>query len=72
MPVLGKSMYGNIDAKILWLILLAIALVNKCNLKGSNADSCIFFRKDEKGKLELVMPVHVDDIFMAGKPETLK
>ena len=33
---------------------------------------CIFFSKDEKGKLELVISVHVDYVFMAGKPETLK
>ena len=31
-----------------------------------------FFRKYGKGKLELVMSVHVDDIYMAGKPEKLK
>ena len=30
------------------------------------------FRIYEKGKLELVMSVHVDDVFMAGKPETSK
>ena len=33
---------------------------------------CIFFWENEKGKLELVMSVHVDDVFMADKPETLK
>ena len=31
-----------------------------------------FFRKYEKGKLEHVILFHVDDIFMDGKPETLK
>ena len=31
-----------------------------------------FFRKYEKGKLEIVTSVHVYDIFMAGNPETLK
>ena len=31
-----------------------------------------FFRKDEKGELELVISVHVDDLLMAVKPETLK
>ena len=43
-------------------------LVNECNLKRSKADSCILFRKYEKGKLEIVMSVHMDDVFMAGKP----
>ena len=31
-----------------------------------------FFMKYEKGELELVMSVHVDNVFMAGKPKTLK
>ena len=65
-------MYRNVDAVPLWIRLLAKYLVNKCNIKSSKGDSCILFRKDEKGKLELVMSVHVDDVFMAGKPETLK
>ena len=72
--LLGKLMYGNVDAVILWLILLAKYLVkkNECNLRMSKAESCILFRKYEKNNLELVMSVHVDDIFMAGKTETLK
>ena len=70
--LLGKLMYGNIDAGILWLRLLAKYLVNECNIKRSKADLCIFFGKFEKGKLELVMSIHVDDVFMAGKPETPK
>ena len=65
-------MYGNVDAELLWIRLLGKYLVNECNLKRSKADSCIFFRKYEKGKLELVISVHVYDVFMAGKPETLK
>ena len=49
--LLGKLMYGNVDAPLLWLRLLAKYLVNKYNLKSSKADSCIFFRKYKKGKL---------------------
>ena len=41
--LLGKSMYDNADASLLWLRLLGDYLVNECNLKRSNADSCIFF-----------------------------
>ena len=31
-----------------------------------------FYKKDEGGKLELVMSVHVDNVFMAGKTEALE
>ena len=46
-------------------------LVNKCNLKRSKSDHYIFFKKYDKGKLELVMSVHVYDIVMSGKPESI-
>ena len=43
--LLRKLMYGNVDAGILWLRLLANDLVNACNLKSSKADECILFTK---------------------------
>ena len=59
-------MYENVDSELLWLKLLANYLVNECNLKRIKADSFILFRKYEKEKLELVMSVHVDGVFVAG------
>ena len=38
----------------------------------SQAKSCISYSKYYKGKLELVMSVHLDDLFIAGSPETLE
>ena len=64
--LLGKLMYGNVDAELLWIRLLAKYLVNECNLKRIKADSFILFRKYEKEKLELVMSVQVDGVFVAG------
>ena len=70
--LLGKSMYDNVDTALLWIRLLDKYLVNGCNLKSSKADLFIFFRKDSKRREEIVMSEHVDDVFMAGKPETIK
>ena len=67
-----KSMYRNVDTALLWIRMLAKHLVNRCNLKMIKADSCILFRKYEKGKLEIVMSVHVEDTFMDYNPEILK
>ena len=39
--------------------------------KKSKSESCIFLKKYDKGKSELKMSVHVDDVFMDGNPETL-
>ena len=65
-------MYGNADAALLWLILMTKYIINKFNLKRSKANSCIFFEKYEKVELELVISFHVDGVFMASNPETLK
>ena len=65
-------MYGNVDAELLWLRLLAKYLVEEYNLKRSKAYSSVFFTNDKKGMLELVMLVHVEDVFMSGRLETLK
>ena len=70
--LLVNSMYGNVDSALLWLRLLAKYLVNKCNLNRRKFDLCIIFWKYEKLKLELMMSVHMDDVFVAIKPETLK
>ena len=66
--LLGKAVYGNVDTALLCLILLAEYLVNEYNLKRIKAESCIFFRKCEKGKLEIVISVHMYDVFMDGQP----
>ena len=67
-----KAIYGNFDADLLCLRLLDKYLVNECNLKMIKADSCIFFGKDEKGKLETAMSVYVDNLFMSSNPGTSK
>ena len=64
-------MYGDVESALLWLRLFDKYFVNECNLKSRKDNSCIFFNKYYKGKLELVMLFHVDDVFMSGNPETL-
>ena len=59
------------DAALLCLILRVKYSINECNLKRSKAVSCIFYKKDDDGKLELVISVHIDDVFIAGHPERL-
>ena len=59
-------MYGNLHAVLLWLKLLAKYLIKKCNLKISKADSYIFYKKFDDGKLEIVMSVNVDNVFLEG------
>ena len=52
---LENSTHGNVYAALLRLRLTDKYLVNECNLKRSKDDFCIFYKKYDKGKLELVM-----------------
>ena len=66
-----KSVYGNVDAYLLWLILMAKCLINECNMTRSKSNSCIFYKKDYNGKLEFMMSIREDDMFMVGRLEIL-
>ena len=65
-------MYGNVNAYILWLILVSKYLNNEYNLKIIKAYSCIFYKKYDYGKLELMISFHVDGVFMVGKQDKLE
>ena len=70
--LLGNLMYGNLDAALLWLKMIAKYLINECKLKIIKSNSFIFYHKYDDGELELMMSVHLDYVFRAAKPETLK
>ena len=57
-------MYGNVDVALLWLMLSGKYLIKQCDMTISEVDSCIFYKKDGKGKLDIVMSVHIGDVFM--------
>ena len=65
-------MYRNLDAALLWLRLLAKYLIKDCDMKISQSDLCILFNKYHQAKLELIMSVHVYDIFMTGRKDNFK
>ena len=68
--MLNMAMYGQVDAALLWLRTFGSYLEEKCDMKQSKADPCIFYRKDkETGELMLILSVHVDDVIVAGKSE---
>ena len=70
--LLGNLMYGNMNADLLWLRILAKYIINECNPKIRKTNSFIFYKKDDIGRLELVMSVHVNDVFIAGNRGSLE
>ena len=65
-------MYGNVDTDLLWLILIAKYLIKEYNATRTKANYRIFYKKDNDGKLELVISFHIYDVFMSVRPETLE
>ena len=70
--MLGRSMYGNVDAALRWSKTLESHLVNVMMMKQSLVDPCLYFWKDTEGQLILVVVIHVDDIALGGKKKTIE
>ena len=64
-------MYGNVDAAILWFILLSKWVIKECDIKIIQAESYIFYNKYDSRKLELMMSIHVENVLVEGSSETL-
>ena len=65
-------MFGNMETDLFWLRLLDKCLTKECSMTSSKAYFFIFYKKDDYGKLELVVSIHEDNLFMAGRLETLE
>ena len=70
--LLGKSMYVNVDAALLWLRLLYKYLTKEFYTTRIQAEYCIFYTQYDSSELGLVISVHVEDVFMVGSKETLE
>ena len=59
------------EPDLLYFIFLYKYLVNEYYTRIIKAYSFIFCKKDGNGKLEIEMPVHVDNVLVKGRPEAL-
>ena len=56
---------------ILWLRLLAKYFIHKFDVTRIQADSCIFYRKYDEVKFNILISVHIYVVFMSGRTKTL-
>ena len=65
---LMKSMYGNVDAAIKFFKTLSSHLTKKdgMNMSQSKSDPCVFFKKNSKNELILIVSITVDDCAITG------
>ena len=72
--LLQKSQYGSVDSANLWVNKFVEILTRKGGIEmtRSKVDPCVMYKKDEQGKLCLLLVFHIDDGCVAGRPEEVK
>jgi hypothetical protein len=62
------SQYGCVQSARIWSKKFASIVTNNvCQLQQCKTDPCIFDRRDDDGKVVLLMAAYIDDEMFAGK-----
>ena len=71
---LQKSQYGGVDAAKRWMDKFVEIITRKggCELKHSVVDPCVFYKRDANDELAVLLTLHVDDGYIARRPEEVK
>jgi hypothetical protein len=65
---LKKSQYGCVQSARIWSKKFATIVTNNvCQLQQCKTDPCIFYRRDENGRIVLLMAAYIDDEILAEK-----
>ena len=70
--LLTGGMYGNVEAALAFFREYREHLIKKMKMKQSLTDPCVFYLRDDQGKLVLIALLHVDDTLMAGEAKWIK
>ena len=71
---LTGGMYGCVDAALLYFVRFAEYATSPTglNLVQSKVDPCVFYRRGDDDKPQLIVICHVDDCLLLGKPADIK
>jgi hypothetical protein len=65
---LMMSQYGCVQSARIWSKKFVYIVTNEvCRLTQCKTDPCIFYRRDDEGKVVLLMLAYIDDAILAGK-----
>ena len=64
------AMYGNPDSPLRWMLTLRNKLIQEMNMKQSQADPCVFYKRKEN-KLVLIATLYVDDTCITGSDDEI-
>ena len=66
---LKKTIYGLVQAALMWYKKISDILVNKLSFQKNRKDPCLFYKNDENG--EIIICLYVDDSAMMGEEKAL-
>jgi hypothetical protein len=69
---LTRPMYGGVDVPRLFMKTLFRYLTQVMKMIQSLVDPCLYYWKNAEGEVMLMAVVHVDDVLLAGKKETIE
>jgi hypothetical protein len=69
---LKKAMYGNIDAPLCWMRTFSKHLTTTVGLTQSKTDPCMFIKRNNQGKVVLILAVYVDDTIITGSKKEVQ
>ena len=65
---LVRSMHGNVDAALRWQkAFIKLCTKNEIKCIQSKIDPCMLYKKDEEGKLRLIIAVYVDEVLISRR-----
>jgi len=65
--LLGMNMYGNVDAALQFFEKYHEILVENFAFLQCQTDPCILYKRDKKGRLCMLISMHVDDSLISGQ-----
>jgi len=68
---LNKSIYGMVDAAVIFYKAYSMQLMKSMGMTRSKAATCMFTKQDKTGKTILVTSCHVDDTLVSETPESI-
>ena len=71
---LQGGMYGNVDSALLYFGRFTEYATdeNGLNLEQSLRDPCVFYKKNEAGRITAIVVVYVDDCLIAGETDAIQ
>jgi hypothetical protein len=67
-----KSMYGNVDAALIFFETYKKYMEDVIGMVQSRVDPCVFFKRSDNGETILIAVTHVDDTLLCGTTKAIE